>query len=354
MHEEVVMKLSMLRTAARVLALAAVLALGFAPALSAQAVRPARVAVFIPGVRAGNAIYDTMARGVEKAVKGAGASDLKVFEAGFNQAEWEEKLTSLVATGLYDLVVTSNPSMPELCVKVGKSFPKQRFLVLDSYLPSSPQIHTVLYNQAEQGYVAGYLAGLVTTGKLKGSNAARRAGMVIGQHYPVMDKVIAPGFERGLKAVDPAITVDLRVVDNWYDAAKGQALAKDEIAQGADVILPVCGGAAAGVYKAAAEAGAYVVVFDDDQFALAPGTILGCAILRQEELAYARTKTALEGKLVFGQAEVVGMREGFVAFLDKAPGYVAAVPADIRAKMADLVSRIMAGKLVLEVPLKDF
>lgn len=323
-------------------------------AAGGAAVNASRIAVFVPGVRAGNAIYDTMASGVERAAKSAGAASVKVFEAGFNQADWENQLTSLAATGAYDLIVTSNPSLPELCARVGASFPKVRFLCLDGYAAGNAQLHTVLYNQVEQGYVAGYLAGLVSTSRMKGANAARKVGMVIGQHYPVMDKVIQPGFEQGLRAVDPAFTVDLRVVGNWYDAAKGQALAKDEIAAGADVILPVTGGAAAGVYKAAQEAGAYVVVFDADQFAQAPGTILGCVLLRQEELAFQRTKSAIEGSLSWGKAEVVGMAEGFVAFADKAPEYEAAVPADIRAKVAAVVGRIVSGALKLPVPLGSF
>lgn len=139
----------------------------------------ARVVVFIPGVRAGNAIYDTMATGVERAVAEVPGATVKVFEAGFNQAEWEEKLTSLVATGEYDLVVTSNPSMPELCAKVGASYPKQLFLALDGYLPGQASLRTVLYNQVEQGYLAGYLAGLVTTGGMKGANPGRKVGLVI-------------------------------------------------------------------------------------------------------------------------------------------------------------------------------
>jgi HAE1 family hydrophobic/amphiphilic exporter-1 len=52
--------------------------------------------------------------------------------------------------------VTSNPAMPELCAKVGASFPAQRFLCLDGMLRGNPQVYTVLYNQTEQGYVTGY------------------------------------------------------------------------------------------------------------------------------------------------------------------------------------------------------
>ncbi|HOX33355.1 MAG TPA: BMP family ABC transporter substrate-binding protein [Spirochaetales bacterium] len=328
------------------IALLAAFALLSSPLLAA----PLRIAVFVPGVRAGNAIYDGMVRGVERAVAESPGSSLKVYEAGFNQAEWEEKLTSLVASGGYDLLVTSNPSMPALCAKVGQSFPEQRFLCLDGMLAGNPRIHTVLYNQTEQGYVTGYLAGLATTGPLPGANKDKKVGFLIAQHYPVMDKIIAPGFERGLKAVDPGIEVDMRVLGNFYDASKAADLARSMIAAGCDVILPICGSGNEGVYKASTAAGTYAVVFDGDDFARAPKAILGCTVLHQDELAYAKVKAALAGGLPYGKAEVVSMKDGYIEFLDKDPAYLANLPAPLRAKMADLVSRIKSGKLALSVP----
>jgi riboflavin transport system substrate-binding protein len=317
---------------------------------SALYAAPVKVALFIPGVRAGNAIYDSMAKGVEKAVAETSGASLKIFEAGFNQAEWEEKLTSLVATGEYDLLVTSNPSMPDLCAKVGAGFPKQKFICLDGYLKGNAQVYTVLYNQTEQGYVTGYLAGLVTTSSMPGANKDKKVGFLIAQHYPVMDRIIAPGFEEGLKAVDPAITVDERVLGNFYDAAKAADLAKSMIGAGCDVILPICGGGNEGVYKNASAGGSYVVVFDGNDFSRAPKAILGCTVLYQDKLAYVKAMAAFSGKLAFGDADVVAMKDGYIEFLDKDPTYIANVPADIRAKMADLVARIKGGKLVLSVP----
>jgi simple sugar transport system substrate-binding protein len=326
------------------------LALGAALYAASTEAKALKVALFIPGVRAGNAIYDGMARGIERAVAEAPGASLKVLEAGFNQAEWEEKLTSLAASDDYDLVVTSNPSMPELCAKVGAGFPKSKFLCLDGYLLGNPQVYTVLYNQVEQGYVTGYLAGLVTTSRMPGANAERKVGFLIAQHYPVMDKIIAPGFERGLKAVDPSISIDQRVLGNFYDAAKAADLARSMIGAGSDVLLSICGGANEGVYKAATAAGAYAVVFDGNDFARAPKAILGCTVLHQDELAYAKAKAAFAGKLAFGAAEIVSMKDGYIEFLEKDPAYLANVPADIRAKMAELVASIKGGKLVLPLP----
>lgn len=316
----------------------------------AEAPKPLKVGVFIPGIRAGNAIYDTMASGIEKAVAETSGASVKIYEAGFNQAEWEERLTSLVATGEYDLIVTSNPSMPELCAKVGKSFPTQKFLCLDGYISDNPQIASVLYNQTEQGYVTGYLAGLVTTAPMPFANKDRKVGLLIAQHYPVMDKVIIPGFELGLAAVDPSIALDLRVLGNFYDAAKAADIAKSMVAAGCDLILPIAGGANEGVYKNAQAGKSYVVVFDGNDFARAPSNILACTVLHQETLAYVKVKAAFEGSLAYGKAQIVGMKEGYIEFLDKDQSYISNVPAELRNKMADLVTRIKGGKLVLAVP----
>ncbi|HEY9054613.1 MAG TPA: BMP family ABC transporter substrate-binding protein [Rectinemataceae bacterium] len=312
--------------------------------------KPLKVAVFIPGVRAGSPIYDGLAKGVERFASENAGTGVKVFEAGFNQAEWEEKLTSLVATGEYDILITSNPSLPDLIAKISPAFPKQKFICLDGQKSGVPNLYTVLYNQLEQGYVTGYLAGLVSLSSLPGANPDKKVGLVIGQHYPVMDKLIAPGFEQGIKAVDPAFQLDTRVVGNWFDATKAADLAKSMIASGVDVILPICGSASQGVLKSAQEAGKYLVFFDGDEFARAPKTILGCTILHQEELAYTKLKAAAEGKLLFGTADVVGMRDGYIEFLDKHPSYLEGVPQAVRAKVDAVVSQIKSGKLQFKVP----
>ncbi|HBK58668.1 MAG TPA: BMP family ABC transporter substrate-binding protein, partial [Spirochaetaceae bacterium] len=267
-----------------------------------------------------------MAKGAERLASEIPGASVRVIEAGFNQAEWEEKLTSFVASGKFDLVITSNPSMPELIHNISRSFPKQKFICLDGYLAGNPNLYTALYNQLEQGYVTGYLAGLVSISGMKGTNPDKKIGMIIGQNYPAMDKMIIPGFTQGLKAVDPAFQLDIRVLGNWYDAAKAADLSRSIYAGGADVILPICGSASQGAVKVAQETGKYLVFFDNDEFARAPQNILGCTVLHQEELAYRSLKAAVEGTLPFGKAEVVGMREGYIEFLDKNPAYIKNVP----------------------------
>ncbi len=308
-----------------------------------------RIGVFIPGQREGSPIYDTMARGAERL-----AAELKgstrIYEAGFNQAEWQEKLTSFVASGKFDLIITSNPSMPELVDKVTKIFPSQKFICLDGYLQGNPNIYSVLYNQIEQGYITGYLAGLVSISGIKGTNPEKKVGMIIGQNYPVMDKMIIPGFTQGLRAADSSFQLDIRVLGNWYDAAKAADLARSLYASGADIILPICGSASQGVVKVAQEMGRFLVFFDDNEFGRAPDHVLACAVLHQEDLAYRSLKAALNGTLPFGKAEVVGMKEGYIEFLSSHPSYLKNVPEQVRRRVDTAIKSILSGQLTFTVP----
>jgi basic membrane lipoprotein Med (substrate-binding protein (PBP1-ABC) superfamily) len=309
-----------------------------------------KIAVFVPGVVAGSPLYEQMVSGTEKAVKEFPNASMKVIEAGFNQGEWQEKMTSLAATGEYDVIVTSNPAMPFITSEVAKAFPKQKFLHLDAYFPGNPQIYSLLYNQVEQAYFTGYLGGLVTTSKMPGANPELKAGMIVAQEYPALTKMMKPGYEEGLHAVNPKIALDYRVIGNWYDANKAADLANSMIDAGVDVILSICGGANQGVIKAAKEKGKYVLYFDSNEYKIAPGTIVGCAVLNQEKAAYERVKAAIQGKLPWGKAEIVGAKDGYVDFADADPLYINNVPEAVRKKMAVIVKKIRSGQLVLQVP----
>jgi simple sugar transport system substrate-binding protein len=307
------------------------------------------IAVFVPGVVSGSPIYEMLVAGVKQAAAETPGAEVKVVEGGFNQAEWESKITSLAATGSYDLLISSNPAIPALCAKVSEKFPKQRFLLLDGYLPGNPRIYTLRYNQREQGYLAGYIAGLATVGGVPGANPGKRIGLVAGQEYPAMNEVILPGYREGARAVDPGIEVDFRVVGNWYDAAKGRELAASMLRDGADVILAIAGGANQGVVQAAADGKASVVWFDIDGYAVKPGTVIGSAVIRQDKAAYEQARRFLAGTLPFGSAETVGVKDGYVDFVEDSPEYVAAVPEAARKQLSETAAALRSGKLVLQI-----
>jgi simple sugar transport system substrate-binding protein len=289
-----------------------------------------------------------MVAGAKRAVAEIPGATLKVVEAGFNQAEWLGKLSALAATGEFALIVSSNPAIPDLCAQVAASFPEARFFIADSWLPGNKAIHTVLYNQIDQGYMVGYLAGLASSGRLDGRKATHKAGLLVAQRYPSLDKLIEPGFAKGLKAADPSAVLETRVLGNWYDATKAAELANGLFDAGAAAILPIAGGASQGVVSAAKSKGRYVVWFDDDSgYRLAPGTVIGCAVLRQERLVYESVKAILaqgSSSALFGKADIVGAKEGYVDFAADDPSYKA-LPAAARAALDAEIVKLRAGTI---------
>jgi simple sugar transport system substrate-binding protein len=305
------------------------------------------IAVFIPGVMAGSAIYEMLADGVQKAAAEIGNAEVRIIEAGFNQADWESKLTSLAAEGNFDLIISSNPSLPALAEAVSKKFPKQHFLLLDGAISGNPRIYSMQYNQSEQSYMAGYLAVLVSLEGETEHSSAKKIGLIAGQEYPAMNDVMLPSYEKGAKAIDADFEVDFRVVGNWYDAAKASELAADMIRQGSKVIFCVAGGANEGAVRAAKDAGAKIIWVDTNGYAVMPGTVIGSTILHQDTAAYEKTKLYLEGKLPFGKSEFAGLREGFVDFIEDDPLYISSVSEAVRGKQAAMIESIRSGKLIL-------
>lgn len=304
------------------------------------------IAVFAPGILADSATYRMLADGVQAAADAYNASKpesekvkLDIIEAGTNQAEWSTKLTAVAATQSYDLIVTSNPSMPDIAEPLTAQFPEQKFLILDAAKSGNKNIATVRYNQHEQSYLAGYIAGLMTkSGKL---------GLIAGQEYPVMNGVILPGFEEGAKASNSGASVDFRIVGNWFSAAKGGELADAMAKNNVDVILPICGGAAQGVIASAVANNFYLVWFDSNGFSRAPQNVVGSAVTNQHKMAEEMTRRFLEGKIEWGTAGTVGIKEGFVDFVQDDPLYAQNVPEDARQKMAALIESIKTGALTL-------
>ncbi|MDR2134818.1 MAG: BMP family ABC transporter substrate-binding protein [Treponema sp.] len=308
------------------------------------------VLVYITGVVAGSPPYELLAAGAESFAAEHNGVRVKIYEAGFNQAEWEEQLTSLVASGEYDLVLGSNPSLPEICAGVGEKFPDQKFIITDAKYEGNPRIGTYLYNQYEQSLYLGYLAGLITTSDMSGGNASKRIGFIAAQEYPLLSRHIVPGFLEGARRADSQISLDFRVIGNWYDANKAAELASSMIDSGVDVFAVIAGGAAQGVIRTAQDRGAYVVFHNTNEYGLAPGVIVGCGIMEQKKLTEEILSDVLAGKIRYGTCVTIGVKEGYLGFIADDPGYYDHVPAPVREKFDSFMKDIRAGRVDYAIP----
>lgn len=304
------------------------------------------IAVFVPGIMADSPIYAMLAEGVTTAVDNfnTGKNDaekvsLYVLEAGTNQAEWGSKILALAAEQKYDVIISSNPSLPDLITPILEQFPNQKFILLDATMEGNKNVYTVCYNQAEQAYLTGLVSGYMTSSK--------KVGLIAAQEYPVMNNTILPSYERGAKD-GGAESVAFRIVGNWYDANKGGMIADSMINDGIDVILPICGGASQGVINSAVNSNIYIAWFDSNGFSKAPGTVISSTFMKQNEMARIATVNFLEDKTEWGKAEMAGIKEGFIDFVQDDPLYISTVPEEIRSKLAAVVADLKSGALTIK------
>ena len=315
-------------------------------------------AVFVPGVVANSPVYSMLVEGITQAVLDYNENNntnykLEVVEAGTNQAEWGAKLTGLAAMKKFDVIFSSNPSIPDLAVPITEIYPEQKFIILDSFYEGNPNIATVRFNQREQAYLAGYAAGLATTSKdsqMKFSNPQKKIALISAQEYPVMNEIILPGFIEGAKAVDNDIEVIFKIVGNWYDANKGAEIARSLYNEGVDVILPICGGASQGVIATAKELGFYISWFDDNGFSKAPGYVISSSAMEQEKMAYEVATKYFEGKIEFGTATTVDIKDGYITLITDDANFENHFSESYKENLKDEYNKIKEGVIILESP----
>ena len=315
-----------------------------------QAEKKLSALVFITGVIAGSPPYELMAEGALEFAKNNQGVNVKIYEAGVNQAEWEQQLGEMVSAGEYDVVLGSNPSLPEICANVAKRFPDQKFIILDAHYEGNPQIRTYLYNQYEQSLYLGYLAGLVTTSAMPHANKQKKIGFIAAQEYPLLTRQMAPGFLDGARLVDPQIELDRRVIGSWADANKAAELASAMMDAGVDVFTSIAGGAAQGMIRAINERGAYAVWYNTNDYKLAPGLIIGCGIMEQKKLVTEILKEVLEDKIQYGISQTIGLKDGYLGFISDDPLYTESLPADIREKFGQFLEDLRAGRVTYTIP----
>jgi simple sugar transport system substrate-binding protein len=182
------------------------------------------------------------------------------------------------------------------------------------------------------------------------ANPGTRVGFIAAQEYPLLNRHIVPGFLAGAQMADPAVTLDFRVIGNWYDANRAAELAESMISAGVDVFAVIAGGAAQGLFRTAEDRGAYVVHHNTNEYAAAPGFILGCGLMEQKKLVEEILAEALAGTAAYGTARTVGAADGYLGFIADDPLYAESVPPGIREQFNAFFADIKAGRVSYTLP----
>jgi len=290
-----------------------------------------------------------------------------VDDKSFNQAAWEG-VKAMEADGIqtkyietkdakdyasnlkqftdqkYDAIVTVGFLMAEATVTAAKANPNIKFIGVDQFQDekaTAPNVTGLIFPEANAGYAAGYLSGLMTkTNKL---------GVVLGAEIPPTQAYFK-GYEQGSKAANPKTTV-AKVYhpagDNAFsDSPWGAGEAKKMLAQGADILFAVGGGTGNGALgEVAKTSGAGTSLFcigvDVDQWDTVPEA-QPCMITSAEKKLVKGTSDLLK------QAKDGSIKGGnFLGDTGLAPyhDFDSKIPSDVKTKVADVVKKLEDGTL---------
>lgn len=302
--------------------------------------RPSVVNV-VNGPLGDQGFFDDAARGMKK-IESEGSKIQIIQSDANNPAQWKSNLES-VSTGKWDIVITGTTQMHDILDQDAPKYPKQHYIIYDDVV-KQPNVASIIYKQNEGSFVAGVLAGLVTTNKDKFPMAtgSKTVGLVGGMDIPVINDFVV-GFKKGVESVDPSIQVKVSYVGNFTDSNKGFDQAKLMYSQGADVVFQVAGGAGIGVLKAAAAAKRYAIGVDSNQNAIQPGFVLASMLKNIGVSLQQAVDDAATGKLKYGETTAYGLANKGVGLVFENNNDI--VPKDIQAKVDEYSQKVADGSI---------
>lgn len=211
-------------------------------------------------------------------------------------ADYEPNLERL-AREEYDLVIAVGYLIAEATDKVAARYPDTRFAIVDypvSGLRDRGQnIQGMLFDEETAGYLAGYLAGQVATGRKFPAVSA-----VGGEMIPPVERYIG-GYRAGVQAVNPGVKVIVDYSNSFTDKKICRKIAIRQVNEGSKIIFQLAGLCGLGALEAAQAAGSYGIGADADQSYLGE-FILTSALKKVDNAVFDTIEVADEGEFLGG------------------------------------------------------
>lgn len=245
----------------------------------------------------------------------------------------------------FNVVIAVGYLMDGAVAQVASHYPNTHFVILDDPLSSPQNVTGVTFRTAESAYLAGAVAGLMQHEKhRKGINDANVIGVVAGMSIPPVNSYVS-GFKQGAKKTDPTVRIQVRYANTFLNPGVGEALANEEIAKGADIIMQVAANTGVGVIKACRAHGLYAIGVGSNQTPVSPPTILTNAVNNWNSAVFTVIKDAINNQLKSGTLSL-GVAEAAVGITPPSK----LVPKRYVKDVSALQSQIASGQIKLNSP----
>jgi basic membrane lipoprotein Med (substrate-binding protein (PBP1-ABC) superfamily) len=248
-------------------------------------------------------------------------------------ADFEENFRHYGAEG-YQLVFGHGFEFQDAAERVAPEFPRTVFITT-SGSRVAPNVSPMVFGFEDPSYVAGVLAGSLTTSNI--------IGAIGGTEIPPVRSSFA-AFEAGARAVNPRVRILTSYVGNWEDASAGKEQAIAQIRRGTDFIFQNADAAGLGIFQAARESkGVAVFGANVDQNAVAPDVIIGSVVIDIPHAFLSVARDVKEGRFRPGVLRL-GSKTGVTRFVLN-PAWRDRVPQHVLARIDSTERRIVSGTL---------
>lgn len=269
------------------------------------------------------------------------------------ETDYATNISSLVSQNC-KLIVTVGGLMADATVASAKANASQHFVEVDS-AGNGSNLQGLQFNTAQAGFLAGYLAaGYSKTGKV-----ATYGGLKIAPVTVYMD-----GFQEGVEYYNKQKSKSVQVLGwdekkqngsfaaSFTDQNKGQQLATNFVAQGADVIFPVAGGTGLGSAAYSKSSGKATVVWvDTDGFVSAPQYGAVFLSTAEKNIADAVTKSVEDASTgTFAATDYIGTLSNDGVGLAPFHDLESKIDPALKTELDQVKSDITSGKITITSP----
>ncbi len=198
------------------------------------------------------------------------------------------------------------------------------------------------FNEKQAGYLAGVLAGGMTTSNV--------VGVVGGMEIPPVVAFVE-GYRNGADCTNPAVNVLTAYTGTFVDPELGATTAQDMIEQGADIIFGAAGLTGNGAIQHSAEYGQWVIGVDTDQYFTVFGNgtvtgfdkILSSAMKRVDSAVYQTIADFVNGEFTSGTVVYDLATDGVgLAPFHETDG---SIPQDVKDNLEEVRQGIVNGTI---------
>lgn len=289
--------------------------------------------------------------GLEAAKAANSKIDIK-YVASKAEADYEPNLTQYVNQDC-NFILAVGGLMSGATTKIAQANPDQQFGIVDAKLPES-NVFPMQFDTAQAAFLAGYLAAGMTK-----TNIVATYG---GEKIPPVT-IFMDGFVDGVAQYNKAKGKSVKAL-GWDKASQngsftnsfvkqdeGKKVSDALVAQGADIIMPVAGGAGLGTTAAAqASGGKYSAIWvDTDGCQSTPNcpALVTTVVKNISDAVRDAVVTAAKGEKLAHDPGFLGTLANNGVSLAPYHDFDSKVPADLKAEVDKLKTDIAAGTITV-------